>query len=399
MPVTANESLRDALIRHQVYLLRYGAFVRNFVFELLDSTEQAIASKIRDKLRDRTGLTTSADVVRMKKLIETVDVIRNEAWDYSDEWLKEQLESLAVAEPKFAKGIFESESPVLLDMKLPPDRQLISIATAQPFEGHVLKDWAERMRQDDLRRIHAGIQMGMVTGESSDAIARRVVGTGVLNGTDGMTEITRRQVQAITRTAIMSVANDTRDTFFQENADIIDAELFVATLDSRTTAICRALDGKRFLVGEGPRPPLHINCRSLRVAALDGEAIGVRPAKSGTRKQMLDEFASKEGLGDIRSRDDLPRGTKTQFDLFERKRMRELTGQVPAATSYQEWLKTQTKSFQDEVLGKTKAQLFRDGGLSLDKYVAASGTELTLPQLAAKYPDSFRKAGLDPNKF
>jgi SPP1 gp7 family putative phage head morphogenesis protein len=397
---TANETLQDALIRHQVYLLRFSAYVRNYVFQLLDATEQDLASKIRDALRNSKGFNTPADVIRMQKLMASIEKIRGGAWTDASEWLVDQMKQLAVAEPQFAKGIMEQASPVELGMRLPPDRQLIKIVTSQPMQGAVLSDWADTMAAEDLRRIQAAVQMGMISGESSDAIARRVVGTGALDGADGVTEITRRQVQAITRTAVMTVANETRDDFFQENADVMEAEVFVATLDARTTAICRALDGKRFQPGEGPRPPLHFSCRSLRVAAFDDQVLGARPAKAATRKQALNGFIEDNDLQDmgITSRDDLPRGMKGQFDAYERKTIQQMTGQVPASTTYQEWLTRQSKGFQDEILGKTKGDLFRNG-LTLDKYVAANGTELSLSQLAAKYPGAFKEAGLDPAKF
>ncbi len=398
MEPTANETLQDALIRHQVYLLRYSGYVRNYITQILDATEQDIASKIRDTLRNSKGFNTSADVRKLQRTMDQVRAIRSNAWNTSNEWLVDQMKQLAVAEPKFIQAIMQEAAPVELDMRFPPDRQLLGIVKSQPMQGQLLSDWADSMEAEDLRRIQAGIQMGMIAGEDSATIARRVLGTGALNGTDGMTEITRRQVEAITRTAVMSVANEVRDDFFQENADLLETEVFVATLDSRTTAICRALDGKRFAPGEGPRPPLHFNCRSLRVAVFDDQVLGMRPAKAATQKMLLEEFADENDLTDIVSRDDLPRGMKTKFDVFESRRVRQLTGQVPADTTYQEWLTRQSKAFQDEILGKTKGDLFR-GGLTLDKYVAANGTELTLGQLAQRYPSAFRNAGLDPANF
>lgn len=400
MPQTANEALRDALIRHQVYLLRYSASLRNEMTALLDATEEDVASKIRDRLRNVKGLRTPGDVQRLQKLMDLIKSIRAEAWDQVGTHLEDQMKQLATSEPVFMAGIFSAISPVeLTDLTIPADRQLIAIATSRPFEGRLLSEWAETMAAEDLRRIQAAIQMGMISGEGSEQIAQRVLGLGAFDGANGMTEITRRQVQSIVRTAVQAIANGARDDFFNENADILDAEVFVATLDSRTTAICRALDGKRFEVGKGPKPPLHFACRSLRVAAFDGEVLGNRPFKASVRGELLDEFARENDFEPVASRDDLPYGLKSAFDKFERQRVRELTGQVPAATTYQEWLKGQSASFQNEVLGKTKAQLFRDGGLTLDKYVTANGSELTLGQLANKYPDAFKRAGLNIDDY
>lgn len=396
---TANEILLDAILRHQTYLLRYSGFVRNKINEVLAATEADIAMRIREKLANSTGLTSPVEVRRMQALLASIDRIRNGAWEEATTWWDQQMKDLAYAEPIFMQSIIAASAPVVVETVLPAPRLLKAIVTSKPFEGRLLKDWAATMQADDIRRIHAAVQMGMVAGESSAAIAARVIGTGALNNTDGVLEMTRRQVQAITRTAVQHVANSARDQFMMDNIDVLEAEQFVATLDARTTPICRSLDGKEFPVGKGPRPPLHIACRSLRVAALDGERLGFRPFKASTTRQLLDEYSDANKLGKLGSRDDLPKGQKGKYDEWARKRVRELTGRVPAATTYQQWLKGQSAEFQRDTLGVAKAKLFRDGGLTLDKFVAANGTELTLPQLASKYPGAFRAAGLDPNTF
>lgn len=367
---------------------------------LLDRTEQDIAMRIRDKLRNSDGLNTPVEVRRMQALIETVKAIRSGAWTDANAFLFDEMQKLSYQEPIFAAGLMALAAPVVIETVMPPARQLKAIVSSKPFEGRLLKDWAANMEAEDIRRIQSSIQLGMVAGEDSETIARRVLGTGRLNGTDGATEMTRRQVTAITRTAVQHIANSARNDLMQDNSDILTAEIFVATLDSKTTAICRALDGKQFEIGKGPQPPLHFACRSLRIAAFDDDQLGQRPAKSSTRLQILREFSDDEDFEDvIMSREDLPHGTKGRFDDFERQRIRELTGTVPAVTSYNVWLRTQTADFQNEIMGVTKAKLFRSGALSLDKYVAANGTELTLAQLSAKYADAFKAAGLDPNEF
>jgi hypothetical protein len=146
-------------------------------------------------------------------------------------------------------------------------------------------------------------------------------------------------------------------------------------------------------------PPLHFNCRSVRIAIVNGEIIGNRPAKPVTEKQLLREYTSQNGLKTSTSRDALPRGHKTSFDQFKSQRVRELTGTVPAKLSYQKWLERQSSNFQNDVLGVTKAKLFRKGNLPLDKFVNRAGDELNLSQLAAKHAGAFKAAGLDPEDF
>ncbi len=396
---TANEELFDALVRHQTYLLRYSSYIRNRMATILNASEDDLARRIRDKLRNSKGLTTPNEWKRLMALINDITAVRGTAWTEANDYMIQQATDLSYNEPISFKNILETTAPVIIETVMPTVRLLRSIALSRPFEGRILKEWASTMQAEDIRRISNAIQVGMVAGEDSAAIARRVVGSSTLKGTDGMTEITRRQINAITRTAVNHIANNARSEFLAENVEVITAEQFVATLDSRTTPICRSLDGKVFEPGKGPRPPLHYACRSLRVAAFDGERLGNRPMKASTQKQLLREYSEQNNLGSIRSRDDLPHGSKGDFDKFARKRVRELTGRVPAATTYQEWLSKQSAQFQDDTLGVTKGKLFREGGLKLDRFVDVNGNELTLADIAKRDASAFVAAGLDPKAY
>lgn len=396
---TANEALFDALVRHQIYLLRVSGSIRNRIQDILNKTEQDIAEKIRDRLRNNVGLTSPLALRKMETLLRIIRNIRTEAWDQIDKAWAEELVAIAKVEPELLDQMIKTVSPVILETTLPTARQLTAIVTARPFEGRTMRQWARKLRADDIARMDGVIRAGMVAGETSAQIARRVVGTANLRGRDGVFQITRDHANSVTRTFVNFVANEARTEWANLNNDIADDEQFVATLDARTTAQCRSLDGKVYPIGVGPRPPLHYNCRSLRVLFLLGDNISTRPFKASTEQQLLREFSAQRGFKKPGTRDGLPRGTKGDFDAFSRKRVRELTGIMPASTSYQKWLEAQSAQFQDDVLGKTKGRLFRQGGLTLDKYVNRSGDELTLSQLASRHADAFRAAGLNPESY
>lgn len=396
---TANEELHDALVRHQIYLLRYSGYVRNRMLAVLDTSNKDLADKIITRLANNKGLSTGVEWTRLNSLMESIARIRGEVWDQANAEFKDNAVALAKQEPIALSNIVTVTLPVEIEVAMPGANLLRSIALSQPFQGRILSDWAAGMQDDELRRIHVAIQNGMIAGEDMQAIARRVVGTAQLGGADGVLNMTRAQVESVTRTAVMHVANHSRSAWFAENADVIEQEYFVATLDSRTTPICRANDGKVFPLGKGPKPPLHFRCRSLRIAAIDGTLAGERPAKPFVEKELVQEYAKRNRLGDISSREDLPHGTKGDYDKFARGRIRELVGPIPASTTYQKWLEGQSKTFQDDVLGVTKAKLFRDGGLKLDRYIDRNGNELSLAQLATREADAFRAAGLNPADF
>ena len=108
---------------------------------------------------------------------------------------------------------------------------------------------------------------------------RRIRGTratdfmgGALQPITGEMQITRRNAQAIARTGVNHVANAAREQVWNENQDIIQCMYWAATLDGRTTAICRGNDGHgvpmpgkklpkgiKLLKPSDLRPPCHRN--------------------------------------------------------------------------------------------------------------------------------------------
>ncbi len=388
-----NEEWFDAVIRHQVGLMRLSNRVKKEIFALLDSTEKGIRDKIM--ARARAGLSTK----QQEALITDILAIRNEAWIASARKWRDELRELAKNEPGFMARAMQTVSPVILELTLPDTKKLSAIVSNAVFDGKLLREHLAKIRQDDVARITQQLRIGMVQGETRTQIARRIVGTVQLRGTDGTMEITRRNAAALTRTVVNGVANQAKQEFYQANKDVFEEELYAATLDGRTTPICRSLDGEIFPVGKGPIPPLHFNCRSVRVALISGTAIGNRPARAFTQRQLLREYSKQHGLKVVTDRRGLPRGHKGQFDQFARERKRQLTGQVDAKVTYRQWLSRQPTAFQDDVLGPTRARLFRKGGLELDRFVNRNGDELTLTQLASREAAAFRSAGLDPDYF
>ena len=396
--VISDQELFDGILRHQMYLNKYSSYVRNRMQQILNQTESRISNLIKSSLGSSNGLNTPKDWTKLQELLESITTIRTMAWkEVSTVWLSEMVQ-LASNEPAFMSNLIQSSLPVFISPIIPEPRLLKSIALSRPFQGRVLKDWAQKMQYDDLARISNVIQLGMVAGEGNVQIARRVIGTGTLNGVDGVTEQTRGSVERLVRTATNYIANNARNEFFKENETIFDMQEYVATLDIRTTPLCAGLDGQLFPLGKAPVPPLHFGCRSVLIPHFNVEEIGKRPMKPFTEKQLLREYSELNGFT-VTKRDNLPRGHKTSFDKFSRERIRELTGRVDSNVKYDEFLKRQSIAFQEEFLGKTKAKLFRDGNLPLKNFVDKNGKTYSLRELAIREEKAFIAAGLDPAQY
>ena len=152
-------------------------------------------------------------------------------------------------------------------------------------------------------------------------------------------------------------------------------------MDIRTTLICAANDGNIFNVGEGVIPPLHFGCRSLRVAYINPDNWANRGFDSSTERQFLREFTEENNLSNVSDPTNLPRGFKGRYNTFVRSRRRELVGQVPATTTFNDWLRNQSTEFQNNYLGINRAEAYRSGDFKIDRFLAPDGGTLTLEEL------------------
>ena len=216
--------------------------------------------------------------------------------------------------------------------------------------------------QADL--ISREIRVGITEGESLAKISKRLRGrlqfgknqemtakAQALAGGNGM-KLANNQVRTIVRTSVNQVQTMASQEVYAANQDVTQRYEYVATLDSKTTALCGSLDGKTFRYGEGPMPPQHFNCRSTTVPVIDDEDL---------RKRFPDTRPSS-------------------------------IGRVSQDESYPDWL-NKNPSMQTEALGnkkpffnyliKTKNKSPRE---ALRQIIRDDGSELSLKDLMKKYP-------------
>jgi SPP1 gp7 family putative phage head morphogenesis protein len=372
--MSSNEDIRDAMIRRQTRLLRAAAGTGKDARRLLNAVERDLRGLIERRTASLTGDRVrfgKTRTERLRALREAIKELQGNTWKDIRALYRENALEIAGLEVSTTAATITGALPVVVNLNLPSTQLLRTIITSKPFEGKILSRWVAEWEASDRDRIMDQIRIGMIQGEGSPQIARRVFGTAQQGFRDGAREVTRRAAAAISQTSTNFITNQARQELYLANKALIPEELYVATLDSRTTPICRSLDGKKFKVGIGPTPPLHFNCRSLRVPVINGRVAGTRPANATTKKFL-------DGLD--------PRERAAAVD--------DLVGQVPASETYTQFLRKQTVDFQNEVMGVTKARLFRRGGLSLDRFVNQAGKELTIPQLRSLHPEAFARAGL-----
>jgi SPP1 gp7 family putative phage head morphogenesis protein len=235
-------------------------------------------------------------------------------------------------------------------------------ATITLPNGEVLEKAFRGIAVDQAERFSQVVRNGLLTGETTPSIAKRLIGNlqfgeeaktvrQLVAAGGQATAVADNQVMALVRTSINQVANSASQQVYEANQDITKKYRYVATLDSRTSSICAALDGREFEYGKGPMPPQHFNCRSTTVPIIDPDIL---PPSTIAKRASAD-------------------------------------GPVPINTSYGQWLKDQPLKTQQDVLGPSKVPYFnrlvekygaRD---AMAKLVRDDGAELTLVQLRKRY--------------
>jgi SPP1 gp7 family putative phage head morphogenesis protein len=351
---SVNEALQDRAIQHALLLQQYGTGLADKLLRLLNSADAEIVEKLAARLaaiEERGFDIGPATTARLQQMREEVRAINRAIYDRLTVSLVDELVEFSSTEAEFQRKALVASIGADLSTVVPAPERLRAIVTETPMEGRLLASWAEGMEAGRAERINAAVRQGMLQGESTDTIVRRIRGTKAAQYSDGVLDISRRSAQSIVRTSVNHVSNVAAQATWKANDHLIKGWQYLATLDSRTTITCASLSGQVFPIGEGPIPPRHIRCRSLSVAVTKSfRELGV-------------------------DKDELPPGKRASMD-----------GQVAGDTTFAKWLTMKGTAMQDKILGPARAELWRSGKLDLDQFIRSDGTVLTLDQLRSKYP-------------
>ncbi len=357
----SQQALLDALVSHQAYLYRLSSTEINNLLAQFDSITFDMLSKLRDLLDElseveksalMSGQYTTPALKEVKTLVQT--------WQASV--ASGLLESFTVSATALAIYEAKYQAKTIANRKIEPNgKMLLNKAKKAPLSGGVLLDSIFARISDDTRmRVEQTIRDGLSQGQTNQQIVQRIKGKKALNFRDGLLGQSRNQISTMVRTARSHVSN----VALNETYTAIGVEWLkvVATLDSRTSKGCAALDGNVYASDDPKKPvfPRHPNCRTLYipVTGKDGQTIGKRPSNSK--------------IGD--------------------------TGEISTIDSnvkFPEWFPKQSATFQESWLGPSRYKLFKDGKYSLDKFVdPLTGQPFTLAELKKLDEEMFKRLGL-----
>lgn len=363
-----NNHLRDEAIVHSLFVSRFGTGAAKRIVKILNDSDAELSARLlvaMDSL-GREGFTVN----RLEGLLGSVREVNHTAVQGAFGTLADELLAFASHEVGYQHDLFDELLPQAVLRHYPlaaitPD-VAYAAAMSRPFQGRLLKEWAENLETDRLTRISNTVRSGYLAGDTTEQIARKVRGTATNNFQDGSLQMSRANATSITKTAVSHVAAVARDTFAEANSDILECKQWLSTLDNRATHTCIIRDRKKY--------------------TLDGKPVGHKiPYLQGPGRihfccRSTETLVTKSWRELGIDSDEMSPRTRASMD-----------GQVAEDTTYLDWLARQSPERQDHILGPERGRMYRGGDLELENMFTDKGEWITLSQLHERSNQAYQQ--------
>lgn len=369
MPKSAQDKILDAYINHSIDLERLSEDMRQKIMLNLERVKKELTEKL---------LTTDLTVYnrrKLNKLYKAVNESLNSDFKDLSSLSNEYMQDVSEIEPAFVNDSFNKVLKTSYFSKSLNPALLKELTTNSLIQGAPNAEWWKRMNTKLQNKFADEIRLGITQGESLNEIVQRIRGkatgryTTYLDASGkrkrwqefkgGIMDITTREAEAFSRTALQTVSNNVREKMFEKYPNVIKGKIQNSTLDNRTTIHCMTYSNSTW--------------------TLENEAVGHSltyvdlPAHWNCRSNWLPWMRAWDKI-DKRITTQFGKGTQSSMD-----------GLVSGDLSYEDWFKTKSKAFQLEKLGKGKFKLYNDGKLRFRDLVDQKGNPVSVRELKLKY--------------
>jgi hypothetical protein len=370
---TKNDTIADALLRREVFLQRFASHLVN---TNIDGTIQSFSKKL-PSLLDEFGDAENLTLSERRAVSRLVTIQMRDDW--RGMWIEttNSLDEMAMMDANYLGSIYEDIDDINLSIPNQAvltghiNQSIMILTSGTTAQAGVWTKYLKDNTDAAAKAINGAIWDGYTSGLTNQQISKQIRGTynrntkmyqgGILQGR------VRAQADALVRTGTNHFSNQARDRTYQANADVLQDRILIATLDSRTTLLCRGRHLKSWDINDlnYPRLPFHFNERSVYVVKAKGiDALdGSIPSKGG-------KLVDGKLVNSIKP--------------------------IDADTTMDTWLRGQPKQFVVDSIGKSRAELFLKGKLPIEKFTDLTGRTLTLDQLKSVEANekAFRLSGL-----
>ncbi len=325
----SDQKIADELTAYNLSLIKYGNKTTREVVQFLNDLEKNILGQLSGDIPDW----------KKRRLNATLREIGTTTTDYYNR-IAATVDADLSQIPGVAQSAMSTAVKDTLGIEftaLASPARLEAMATSSLIQGAPSAAWWRKQDSDLKFKVQNILRQGHAQG-----IGTRVIARDVKTAMD----ISKRHAETLVRTSVMSVNNNALQDIYKANSDIIDKEEWLSTLDSRTCTYCMSMDGRTYKVdATKPDIPAHMNCRCVMTPVVK------------TWRQM---GINVDELTPLR---------------------RDMDGIVEGDTTFDSFLKRKGKVFQEGMLGKGRADLWRSGKITLSDLVTNRGRELSLAEL------------------
>ena len=334
-----NEQLLDLLLKRDLLLQRVSnGLSKEVALYYSDLINQAI-----NTIKDYDEIT----IVKMNKLIKEI----NSRIEFNyEEQLSNKFQELGVVEATYIPTAINGLIGVNIVDKLLPEPLIQSIINNSYLaDGLTIAESFEKLNDNLKNTFQSQIRLSVLNGDTNQQIIKTL--KPILN------EFTTNKIDSLVKTAVSTVANNTRMEIYSENSDIFKGYQHQSVMDSRVTLQCAVVDGAFYDLNfkginekgkQHPYKPVprHFRCRSIILPILK------------TFRELGVDLDEVTGL------------TRSSID-----------GELPRDVTFDKFFERQSKKFQEEYLGSQRYQMYKQGKITLSDLVNQQGKTLTLEQL------------------
>ena len=236
-------TIRNDLIKHQIFLQRLGATQARIIMDQIRLSYQSVADGV--KRRIPVEITKATLKMQTKTLVEKAMQHLKDAALYEAEFIAKRLKARGYTDSLMmpAQEVIETAvTKTTMGVKSGAKGKSLNVAHSQ---------FANRKHSEMLQLVTDDVLQQKPEEKTLEALGLLVAGLFVT------------QARSLGTTAVTFTAATAREEVFKEAE--VPRVVWSAILDSSVCPDCEALDGDEWNVGENPIPPEHWNCRCVLV--------------------------------------------------------------------------------------------------------------------------------------
>ncbi len=356
-----SDDLAEDFTTRAVNLLRFDGPIRREIVGNLKALELELVSQLQDFELGEVKQ-NAAKQRRLQALLEQTRQTIRTTYKRNRRALAKNQRELARREGAFTTATINERVGASVSTVAWTDVLLTTVSSEVLIEGAPSAEWWSRQESRLRRSFEDSMRTGILAGESTQQLVRRVRGSGtgrtarfLIDGktvtrsvfSGGLMNTSRREAEALVRSSVQAVAQAARQATFQQNSSVIKGQQALVTLDTRTSPICISRSGFAWT----------LDGRPIRGTPTKGQFPGPPPWHFNCRTQLVPVMKSFRQLGrrnKARIERNAPQGTQASMN-----------GQVAGDLTYTDWLRRQPVELQREVLGTARFEKFQAGELDL----------------------------------